>query len=387
MALNVNRDKNAIKSGMDVEDVFNFLTKKGVQGNWIDESTLLFETVCHNHKGEGSHKLYYYGNTKLFYCYTGCGSFDIFELLSKMNIVENNEELTIEESIDDYLKEQQFLTLGHENIVKESSIYDFSKYEKPNLFKFNKEDYLELPRVTVIDWVKEGISEATQRRYNIRYNYSSSGITFPYLDMEYNLIGIRQRLINKEMIEKLGKYRPLERRGILYSSPLSFYLFGLAFNQNNIRSQKKAVVFEGEKSVLLMDDMFSPSNNIGVSTAGMHFSRHQYELLKSLGVKEITFAYDRQFKEVGDQEFLGLLETYEKIYDRFADNPDNIKLKFIFDEEKLTGYKDAPIDCGFENFATLYNKRREFPILKQAVKPETLWDNISNIVEEELMTI
>ena len=31
-------------------------------------------TICHNHPGEGSHKLYYYENTRLFRCYTGCGS-------------------------------------------------------------------------------------------------------------------------------------------------------------------------------------------------------------------------------------------------------------------------------------------------------------------------
>ena len=45
-------------------------------------------TICHNHPGEGSHKLYYYENTKLFRCYTGCdATFDIFELVCKCHKV------------------------------------------------------------------------------------------------------------------------------------------------------------------------------------------------------------------------------------------------------------------------------------------------------------
>jgi len=384
MADNFARDKNAIKDGMSPEDVLNFLSSLGVQGNWLDEGKLVFETACHNHIGEGSHKLYYYDNTKLFYCYTGCGRFDIFQLLSKMNVIENNEELSIEEAIDKYVNSQSFITLGSSETSTRIDLNDLNeKYVKPELFHYDKKEYLSLPRVVVDDWVAEGISAQTQYRYNVRYNYSMSGITFPHLDMDYNFVGIRQRLINKEMAEQRGKYRPLERNGIIYSSPLSFYLFGLAFNKNAIKKKKKAIVLEGEKSVMLMDDIFSPYNNIGVSTSGMHFSRHQYELLKSLGVKEIVFAFDRQFKEVGSQEFIELLEIYRSINDRFGDNPDNIKITFIFDERLLTDYRDAPVDKGFETFVELYNNRREYEVLKAEVRPETIWDNISNIIEDE----
>ena len=45
-------------------------------------------TICHNHLGEGSRKLYYYDNTKLFQCYTDCaGSFDIYELICKVKTI------------------------------------------------------------------------------------------------------------------------------------------------------------------------------------------------------------------------------------------------------------------------------------------------------------
>ena len=47
-------------------------------------------TICHNPPGDGSRKLYYYENSGLFKCYTGCdATFDIFELAMKVNDIQN----------------------------------------------------------------------------------------------------------------------------------------------------------------------------------------------------------------------------------------------------------------------------------------------------------
>ena len=50
------------------------------------DSYLILPTICHNlNIDEASKKLYYYDNTKLFFCYTHCdSSFDIFDLIQKM---------------------------------------------------------------------------------------------------------------------------------------------------------------------------------------------------------------------------------------------------------------------------------------------------------------
>ena len=77
-------NKDEIKESLSIEQVFDFLSEFGGEPQ-IRGNIIVSKTICHNHKGEGSHKLYYYDNTKLFKCYTNCDStFDIFELMLKI---------------------------------------------------------------------------------------------------------------------------------------------------------------------------------------------------------------------------------------------------------------------------------------------------------------
>ena len=42
----------------------------------------MISTICHNENiEEASHKLYYYKNSHMFYCYTACGAQSIFKVL------------------------------------------------------------------------------------------------------------------------------------------------------------------------------------------------------------------------------------------------------------------------------------------------------------------
>ena len=72
-------NKDTLKENLTIEEVFDLVSELGgepVMGNGLFTA----RTICH---GGDSHKLYYYSNTHLFHCYTGCGdaSFDIYELL------------------------------------------------------------------------------------------------------------------------------------------------------------------------------------------------------------------------------------------------------------------------------------------------------------------
>ena len=82
-------DKDEVKNGLAIEQVFELVAELG--GEPVMSGTGTFftaKTICHNLLGEGSRKLYYYDNTKLFQCYTDCsGSFDIFELVAKVKNV------------------------------------------------------------------------------------------------------------------------------------------------------------------------------------------------------------------------------------------------------------------------------------------------------------
>ena len=64
-------DKIKIREALTSENVFDLLQEFGGDpGREVFGFTSA--TICHNPPGEGSRKLYYYENTGLFKCFTGC---------------------------------------------------------------------------------------------------------------------------------------------------------------------------------------------------------------------------------------------------------------------------------------------------------------------------
>ena len=77
-------DKLKIREALTSENIFDLLQEWGGEPEYTNFG-ILSTTICHNKPGEGSKKLYYYENSGLFRCYTGCdSSFDIFELIIKV---------------------------------------------------------------------------------------------------------------------------------------------------------------------------------------------------------------------------------------------------------------------------------------------------------------
>ena len=72
------------------------------------------------------------------------------------------------------------------------------------------------------------------------------------------------------------------------------------------------------------------------------------------GAQEIIVALDRQFQEIGDDEFKHLTDNLTKFYHRYKNYVD---ISFIFDKKMITGYKDSPIDCSKEIFLKLFKER------------------------------
>lgn len=75
----ISYDKKEVREALTLDNIYDLL----VEWNGEPEYTafgIVSATICHNPAGEGSRKLYYYTNTDLFHCYTGCAepSFDIF---------------------------------------------------------------------------------------------------------------------------------------------------------------------------------------------------------------------------------------------------------------------------------------------------------------------
>jgi hypothetical protein len=78
------------------------------------------------------------------------------------------------------------------------------------------------------------------------------------------------------------------------------------------------------------------------------------QLLLEAGAEEIVIAFDRQFKEIGDDEFKHLKTNLMRLQTRYKNFA---TISFIFDKNKLTGYKSSPIDEGPEKFLQLFKER------------------------------
>lgn len=360
-------DKHTIRDSLDVEDIFGLIQEWGGDPEYTIFG-IVSSTICHNTPGEGSRKLYYYNNTKLFKCYTGCenSTFDIFEFVIKIASIQWHKNYDLndavrwiankfnisgvyEEQIEEELEDWKYLT-NYERIqdieVKTNEII-LKEYDNNILSRFNYE-------VKIDPWLQEGISQEAINQAQIGFYPGGDQITIPHFDKDGRFVGLRGRTLCAEDAEKYGKYRPLKINNLLYNHPLGMNLYGLNWSKKAISLMKKAIVFESEKSVLMFGSYFGLENNISVACCGSSISAYQIQMLLNAGAEEIVIAFDRQFQEIGDREFKRLTANLIKIknkYDKFA------LISFIFDKKMITKYKSSPIDSGPEIFLQLFKER------------------------------
>lgn len=109
-----------------------------------------------------------------------------------------------------------------------------------------------------------------------------------------------------------------------------------------------------EKSCLLYQSYFGLDNDISVACCGSSVSAYQIQLLMEAGAEEIIVAFDRQFQEIGDEEFKHLKTNLLRLKNKYDKS---VLISFIFDKNMITGYKDSPIDCGPQTFLKLFKER------------------------------
>lgn len=146
---------------------------------------------------------------------------------------------------------------------------------------------------------------------------------------------------------------PLKIQNHWYTHPLSLNLYGLNMTKNNISKTKKAIIFEGEKSVMLMDTYY-PFNN-SVAVCGSTFNKSQLNLLlKYCEVDEIIIAFDKEFQRVDSLKAEQYYNKLSKICHKYENY---CNFSFIFDKWNLLNEKDSPIDRGQQIFERLFLER------------------------------
>lgn len=362
----INFDKLKIREALSKENIFELLSDFGGDPEYTDFG-FLSSTICHNFPGEGSRKLYFYDNTGLFKCYTGCDStFDIFELTIKVFKIQQNRDIDLNDAVrfvagkfgisGDYEAEDLDLPSDWKAFdgyarVQDIEIKDYSvqlkEYDPIVLERLNYQIQIE-------PWFKEGINTEAIKHAQIGFFPGADMITIPHFDKDGRFVGLRGRAMAADDVARYGKYRPIKICKQLYNHPLGMNLYGLNWAKPAISIIGKAIIFESEKSVLQYMSHFGIENNIAVACCGSNISAYQIHMLIEAGAQEIIIAFDRQFKDIGDKEFEHLTSNLTKIHNKYKNEA---QISFIFDKKMITGYKASPIDEGPDKFLQLFKER------------------------------
>ena len=354
-------DFKELREQLTDEQIKDILGQFNVEPVMEDESSITFPTCCHNLEG-GSPKLIYYKNTKLFHCYTECAaSFDIFTLLQKMYRL-RGQEITLKQAVTvcdldasdinplaksyNVIEDIRYMQ-GLNNIyIPDVNNLDFKTYDKAILKKFSF-DYMGL-----MPWIEEGIGIETLQKFNIKWDSYRQAIVIPNFDYEGQLIGIRERYFKPEDVAK-GKYRPLYDNGILYNHPTGRTFYGINENHANIERKHIAIIFEGEKSVLLYGTIYGNNNNIALATLGQNITKDHIQYLLKMKVTHVILAYDSDY-----EDYKQLYEVEKKYIEKAKILSPYFNVSYLMDYDFDLPYKSSPIDGGKETFEKILKNRR-----------------------------
>ena len=316
----INIDKRDILQSITIEDVKNFLESLGVDQIVINEEKghLICPTICHNplHEAE-SMKLYWYQNNKIFRCYTECNeNMSIFRLYQKFIKINEGYNIT-EEEAEDYvkrcLKHIVITTMGNTTSAFSLDLdkYKFNKHI-PQLEEYPKSILTYFTNYHHPIWLKEGITDESMDKFNIKFSIGQNKIIIPHFDIQDRLVGIRARALEKKEIE-LGKYRPIQIGTKIYAHPLQFNLYGIYEHKEGIKARRSAIIVEGEKSVLLDDGYYGKYSN-AVACCGSTFNKYHISLLTDvLGANEIIVAFDKEYVDWHDDKARRYREKLENL--------------------------------------------------------------------------
>lgn len=345
-----------LKNKLTDTDTKKILESLGATIYHEDDNIIITDTICH--QGD-SHKLYYYKDTKSFYCYTNCGSLDI------IGVVCNNRGYTLPEAINwiciqcnvdnsqygfgktDVISDWEFINGYQKSKQKAETIVKQITPYNPSILNIFQPWYSQ-------DWIKDGISIQSMQKYNIQFCTLQQRIIIPHYDITNKLIGIRGRALLDSDVEMFGKYSPFQIQGKIYKHPLSQNLYGINQNLATIKKKQKVMLVEAEKGVLQADTMFG-NDNFTLALCGCILNPYQRDLLIMLGVKEAIIALDKQYEKLDSVEakkwadhiinkIIKPLSPYMSVY-------------VLWDTENLLGFKDAPTDHGKETLLKLMDNK------------------------------
>lgn len=305
------------------------------------QSGKTYKTLCPFHK-EKNPSLVIFPDTNSWYCF-GCGAgttiVDFVKLYYNMSFKQAINYLIAVTGFD-----PKTLTLQPTCISTLRKLYHYKNRGNMGMPENTpiSEDFLnQFPPYIVQEWVEEGISEETQRKYDIRICKKRSRWLIPVRDENNVLVAILGRTYLPDWKELgLNKYVYIKPEEMQNVSFVNNVLFGLNYNYQYIKEQNEVIVFEAHKSVMKADSM-GIYNTVAIGTNCIN----RYLVDKLLKLKcNIVLALDKDVP----------LDRVKKEGDKFRKFTN---VYIIYDFDNLLDEKDAPVDKGKEVFMRLYEKK------------------------------
>ena len=149
------------------------------------------------------------------------------------------------------------------------------------------------------EWIDEGISIETMRKFNIRIDERSNRIVYPVYDKDLNLIGFKGRTRFKNYkIMNLKKYQNYQKIGT------TDFFIGMRENKLAIQAKQKVIIFEGIKSVMKVADW---GYDYCLASESSWLNDDQIKILIQMQVKEVLIAFD------SDVDILKIMECTKKL--------------------------------------------------------------------------
>ena len=225
-------------------------------------------------------------------------------------------------------------SLSYFKQIKRSQVQPikFATYRQVLPWSYYEQFANEIPQ----EWVDEGIPADVLREYEIRVDKKSNRIVYPVYDKDGNFIGVKGRT-------RFKNYKDLQIKKYLNYQKIQTtdYFMGMKQNRDRILADKSAIVFEGLKSVMHVAG-WGYGNCLSSETSDINDA--QAAILISMGIRDLTIAFDRDVGMGHIRKTTKLLQKYMNVY-------------AVYDKWGLLQDKDSPCDQGEEVWRTLYERR------------------------------
>lgn len=240
-----------------------------------------------------------------------------------------NNELGIDGYSAFYQKKRQAFGGFYSKVKKEIFISPPSIYDSAIL-----NDYATVGNLM---FLRDNISLASQRFFDIRFDINNDGVVIPIYDQFGSLMGVKER-VNHEVEDGEQKY------WYPYPCQMSKTLYGYAQNYNFL-SEGTILIFEAEKSVMQCHS-YGIRNAVALGSGSI--SQMQIKMLYEIQPEKVLFLHDVGYEK---ENILRNVSAYEK-FGRFSETEVG-----YWDWEK-SGYtkKYSPSDLGKKELERIINE-------------------------------